>query len=383
MASFLITGARAPVALELARNLARHQHDVYVADSLRYPLAKNSVAVKQSFYIRSPKFDYSGFVRDLQTIIRAHQIEYLLPTCEEAFYVAHAKDRLGAECQVLCPDFDLISVMHDKYRMLSLASDCGVKLPQTHLLDFTDLDSYRDKLSDYVLKRRYCRFGTDVIVDLTQKKLRRFRLGLNESIVLQKKIAGQEICSYSIACNGRLTAHASYKPQYRLHHSSSIYFKPVADRSVFEFVKKYAEKHNLTGQVAFDFIRNEDGVFLLDTNPRAASGLHLLYEHDLSACLTGQAPTMTKEFNADVKPAMVRFAMLLLMLPVYALALRLKQWRKDLMLARDVISSKDDKGFFFFQIASLLELLWLALKHKKTIKAASTHDIEWDGEDIV
>lgn len=41
MVSFLITGARAPVALELARNFYSHGHRVILADSLTYPLARN------------------------------------------------------------------------------------------------------------------------------------------------------------------------------------------------------------------------------------------------------------------------------------------------------------------------------------------------------
>ena len=55
MARVLISGARAPIALELVRNLARHEHSVFTADSLRYPLAKKSRFNTEHFTVAPAK----------------------------------------------------------------------------------------------------------------------------------------------------------------------------------------------------------------------------------------------------------------------------------------------------------------------------------------
>ena len=118
MANFLVTGARAPVALEIIRNLHNNKHNAYLADSLRFPIAKNSRAVKKYFYIHQARFEYEQFVSDLIDIIVNNEIDYIIPTCEEIFYIAHAKERLEQHCHVICSDFTLLSKMHDKYIQL-------------------------------------------------------------------------------------------------------------------------------------------------------------------------------------------------------------------------------------------------------------------------
>ena len=96
MAKFLITGARAPVALELARNLSKDGHTVYIADSLRFPLARCSNFVKKIFRIAAPRLSLSQFKNDLQKIIKDYNIDLLIPTCEEVFYISAIKSSL--EC---------------------------------------------------------------------------------------------------------------------------------------------------------------------------------------------------------------------------------------------------------------------------------------------
>ena len=65
MAKFLLTGARAPVTLELLRNLSRHGHEVYLADSMLYPMAKNSRYLQHYFYIPSPKNNIQTYQNSL------------------------------------------------------------------------------------------------------------------------------------------------------------------------------------------------------------------------------------------------------------------------------------------------------------------------------
>lgn len=52
--NILITGGRAPVALELARLFKAAGHRVYAAESAKYHLCRVSSAVEASFRVPSP-----------------------------------------------------------------------------------------------------------------------------------------------------------------------------------------------------------------------------------------------------------------------------------------------------------------------------------------
>ena len=101
MANILLTGGRAPVALELARVFHAAGHAVFLAESVRFPLAGPSRAVRKNYRVPPPNADPSGFVDALLGIIRRERIDLLAPTCEELFYVARGHAALSAECAVL------------------------------------------------------------------------------------------------------------------------------------------------------------------------------------------------------------------------------------------------------------------------------------------
>jgi len=382
MSKFLLTGARAPVTLEISRNLAKHNHEVYLADSLRFPIAKNSNSIKKSFYVRQPRFKYAAFIDDLIDIIIKHKIDYLIPTCEEVFYISHAKDKLSKCCNVICTDFNSISKMHDKYTILSMIDGCGgVIAPGTKIVKYKDVNNYSSLFEKLILKKRFCRFGTDVIVNLDAKKVSKLKLSDDDEVLLQNKIIGEEYCSYSVAVDGVLTAHCTYLPRYRLSGSASLYFKPVFNNVIYEFVKLFVKKHRYTGQISFDFIANTKGMFLIECNPRASSGVHLLSDDNLASIFVDS--TNIVDANVVRDPAAIKLLMLIMMLPLEVAKFNLNTWWSDFKIAKDVISMNGDKGFFLYQIISLAELVYLSIKLKKSMRVVATYDIEWDGDNIV
>ncbi|MFX4282809.1 hypothetical protein ACOL3J_11110, partial [Aliarcobacter butzleri] len=71
-------------------------------------------------------------------------------------------------------------------------------------------------------------------------------------------------------------SHVIYKPKYLLNQAASTYFEYYDDRRLDDFIKKFAQNTNYTGQVAFDFIDDGEDIYILECNPRATSGLHLI-----------------------------------------------------------------------------------------------------------
>ncbi|VAW68026.1 hypothetical protein MNBD_GAMMA10-788, partial [hydrothermal vent metagenome] len=171
MAKLLLTGARAPAALELARNLHRHGHQVIIVDSLVYPLARNSKAIDRFYKIPGPKENIKKFKKKLLLIIQQEKIDYLIPTCEEIFYISFLKSELEKCCQVLCPDFDLIIKLHSKIKILDLCADKGVGIPSTQIIEKSNLEKLAE-INGVIAKKEFCRFGTDVLLSPTREMLK-------------------------------------------------------------------------------------------------------------------------------------------------------------------------------------------------------------------
>ncbi|MBP1993225.1 hypothetical protein [Paenibacillus eucommiae] len=130
----LITGGRAPAALELARLIAAAGWQVYAAESAAHHLCRVSRAVTRSFAVPSPAKDVAGFVAALADIVQREGIELLIPTCEEIFYVSAGLERLGRLCQVFAPPLQQLRMLHSKWEFIRRAEELGLTVPATRLI---------------------------------------------------------------------------------------------------------------------------------------------------------------------------------------------------------------------------------------------------------
>lgn len=383
MSRFLITGARSPVALELMRNLVRHGHQVVVADSLRYPLAKHSRYASKYVRFSSPVSDLNQFKENLIAHIKAEKIDYLLPTCEEIFYIAFFKNQLSEHCKVLCDSFEVLSRLHSKYTIMEMAKGCGIEIPETERVEVKHLKLYSGGLSGKVLKAEYSRFGVGAILTISKKNVNKFICQARSPIVLQQKIQGTEYCTYSIAVNGSLVCHSCYQPLYRSAGSAGIYFKPAIHDKIRFFVESFVKKHQYTGQIGFDIIDNGTAIYLIECNPRATSGLHLVLNEDLAACLLGQMPALIDgACPFDSQPAMIGLAMKLTGLPLACVSFKLWQWYHDYSAAKDVLAADESRSFMLYCLLSLAELIKKSISTGRSLQSVSTVDIEWNGQKL-
>ncbi|MCL1123432.1 hypothetical protein [Shewanella surugensis] len=378
MKRFLITCARAPVSLELARNLNRHGHQVFMTDSLRFPLAKNSRSLTKFLITPSPRGNIDVYQAALLDIIAEHKIDYLLPMCEESFYISAIKASLAEYCEVLCPDFNLMRQLHSKYDILSLCDDTGITLPQTELLDFTHPIT-QTSLSNSIVKREFCRFGTDVLLSPTPDSVQKLHSNAAGRILKQEKIIGTEYCTYAIAVKGKVFAQAIYQPTHRLKVAAGIYFKPIKNKRVSDFIHAFCQKHEYTGHLGFDIIETADNIYIIECNPRATSGLHLLESANLADAFLGLKPQHPTSLN---QAKMISVMMLIAGLPFAIHQRKINTWYQDYKQAKDVMICSQDYGFSWFQFISLAELIHIAIKDKISVREAATQDFEWDGETI-
>ena len=381
MAAFLLTGIRLPYAIDLARNLARHGHRVVAADSIRFPVGRHTRAVRKFHRVHAPRTHWTAFGQDVLDIVRAEAIDHVVPTCEEATYLARLKPWLPAGCRAVCADFELHAKLHSKAGILELAADCGIGLPRTEVVDAAELTTRAADLSDRVVKPEYSRFGTDVLVAPDARAVKDLvaRTGGAPRYLIQERVGGVEYFSYNIAHAGRLRLHVTYQPIHRFRNGPSVYFRPLRHEAVARFVEAFVRKHDISGQLSFDLMDDGRRPYLIECNPRTSNGLHLAAATaDLGACLTAPGP-LTTVTEGD---AMIGGAMVLVGLPAAYAAGNLRGWWSDYRRARNVISAPGDPLVPGYQFLSGGEFLVRAVRERVSFASAATWDIDWNGQEL-
>ncbi|WP_080839252.1 hypothetical protein [Cohnella massiliensis] len=392
----LITGGRAPVALEWARRFAACGHRVFAAESVDRYLCRVSRSVVRSYRVPKPNEDEAGYREAIRSIVKRESIDLAVPTCEEIFHLAKFKTDLESEtgCAVFCEPIETLDRLHNKRSFIELAASRGAQVPFTRPVESDELletlaqeERFGSKL---VLKPVYSRFGANVhIVERARLKsllrnadLRRL-IEPSASWIAQQYLEGAPLCSYSVARAGVVTAHASYVPVYAAGRGAGIFFKAVEDADLREWVARFVRAESFTGQISFDFIRTQDGtLYPIECNPRATSGVHLLprdgrlVDAIAGPAGAGEAPLLPE----PDRTSMLALAMLLFGTKELLAPRRWKAWTASFFGSRDIVFRRDDPGPFFEQFRILLETGKTAAARKISLLEASTIDMEWNGE---
>jgi hypothetical protein len=373
----LILGARAPACLEWARCFHAAGWRVSVGDSLRWPVGRYSNAVQDYVRLPEPCGNPAGWIATLAKAVAARGVDLVVPTCEEAFYLAHGRARIAA--RVVTPPFELMHELHHKGRFAEKVKGWVVEAPETHLVETREAASSfaaRHDTRGWVFKPAYSRFASRTLLRPEPAQVARQQPTPAQPWVAQRYVPGREHCSYSLLVEGRLTAHASYHPRYRVGPGSGIWFEPTFPAPVRAFVEQFGAETGYTGQVAFDFIEQADGSCrVLECNPRATSGVHLFADEPdaLVGALLGADGVLTPA----PRPRQVALAMLLFAAGRHVFDARF--WR-DYRAAPDVVTRPGDFGPLFAQLPGLVEIVGRALSRRRGLLAAATADIEWDGQ---
>lgn len=374
----IVSGLRAPAALHACRALAVAGYTVVGTDALWWPTGRFSNSVQHYHRHASPVTDPVGFERDVRALLERYQPVAWLPTCEEIFHLARLP--LPALQAVLrAPGFDTLIGAHrkDTFAEQALALRQGPDHTQ-RLESLADRDACRPEARRLVFKPVFSRFASQVLVRPTMDQLDRLNPSLQAPWVAQRYLGGEEICAYALAEKGQVLGCVLYRGKHQAGQGASIYFEPTQDPRIDAFVKRYVERHQWTGQVAFDFRRDEHGTPLaIECNPRATSGLHLWEPNAaLGAALMGQSATLSP---VSATP-MVGLAMLAMALPKALKARHFKAWRRDWDQATDAVGAPGDRLPALLQLLALAEIGTKALISRKGLLETSTADIEWNGQ---
>jgi hypothetical protein len=376
--SFLITGARAPVALHLARLLHGAGHVVHLADSLAHPLGA-ATRMKAGYHpIPSLRDDPDRAAAVLAGLIGALRIDLVIPTCEEVLHLARIWQDQPMPAPLFAPPFVHLEEAHNKFRFITLCARLGLPAPRTRLIRTPDdLAALAPEARSLVFKPVWSRFATRTLIRPDPRRLTRITPGPNDPWVAQDFVAGEELCAYAVAHAGRVTVLAAYRGLVRAGLGASVAFKPVEDPALTRFVTGFVEGTGWSGQISFDLIRRPDGTILpIECNPRATSGLHFFRDPPaFDRALRGEGTS-----HPDVTRSQgVRLALWLYGLPQVLRSGRWSAFRQALAEVEEVMDWPGDRIGLGGQLRPLAEIARLALSQRVSLQTASTRDLEWNG----
>ena len=380
----LITGARAPACLEWARALRRAGCSVAVADSVWMPISRFSFCVERWYRLPAPVKGVNEYGEALVKAAQDFRADLILPTCEEALYIAHQKRRLERQCRVFVSDFDLMTEVHDKWSFAELTRDLPIMSPHTvRLKSDSEVAAQVGCADDLVFKPVYSRFAADIHIRPKPQDLAKIHPSPGNAWIAQRFVAGKEMCSFSILQEGHLLAHSCYNPRYRVGTGSGIYLQPLYKQPIQSFVRSFGLKTGYTGQVGFDFIEApEGGIAVLECNPRATSGIHLFDAQyaELANALRIPHPESTLEARGSAR--MVKLAMTLFAAPKLRCDTDREEFARAMQQATDIIADPNDRRPELAQFLGLGEIAVRAMFSRRSMLSASTQDIEWNGQPL-
>lgn len=302
----LVTGSRLPVALETIRKLGRSGHRVDACDSFWSAPGNHSRHVAASFVTASPRDDTERFLEDVVRIVRTREIERLLPSFEEVFYLSRlsAREELGAV--LFAPPFATLALLHDKGRLAGLASALGVRVAPTIVAsDADELARACRAFPRFFARPCFTRGSVALFTNAGPRagamRLEDCRPTPESPYVVQPFLEGREVCTYGIAHRGRLAAHVAYAHPLQRAHAPAMSFESVVSDEARTVVARLVEHTRYHGQISLDFLATAEGLFLVECNPRPSAGLALMPDAMFDEALLDRHPDTTLVAPAGVR----------------------------------------------------------------------------------
>ncbi|KAF2769142.1 hypothetical protein EJ03DRAFT_363193 [Teratosphaeria nubilosa] len=304
----LLTNGRFPVSLDLARQLRKAGHQVFVVDPMEYHVCAFSITVKSSMQVPAPHDDAKGYAQGVLTAIEKWQIDQIIPIHEEIFFLAECGEPAILE-RLFAPPFALLVRLHNKWEFTKMMQRLGMDVPEAQLcrnyddVERLNLEKYKHGMA---LKPCFGRACSGIYRLESSEPLPEstdLNIGNHNHYIAQEWIKGTRYCSYSVVREGRVEATSLYPVTDTIDGSSCVYFEQKYHEGIYnyilEFVRRCSEIEGpFSGQLAFDFVEDLENnrLVTIECNPRSTSGIHLWTRTPyLAYVLTNSIPEVRRE----------------------------------------------------------------------------------------
>lgn len=255
----LLSNGRFPVSLDLARQLRKAGHRVYVVDPMQFHVCKFSRDVKKSWQSSAPSSDPEGYIETVKKAIRLGQIDIIIPMHEEILYLAESQEPEILK-RLFAPAFIDLYQLHNKWEFSELLDRVGLDRPEAYFCTKPADVAKLDKSREWALKPVFGRSATGVQHLRAGGDLDLSAIGISPQnpFIAQEWLYGNRYCTYGIFRRGEVQAFCVYPVMETIDGSSSVYFEATEHEEIKEYVLTLVRKLKLSGQLAFDMI--ETGV---------------------------------------------------------------------------------------------------------------------------
>ncbi len=376
----LITGARFEAATALIRGLHKGGISVHAADSYKMAPGLHSHSHSTTAHVvPSPSHEPIRFAEAVAQIVRDEQIDVVMPSFEEGFYLSHYTELIPAP--LFAPPFETISQLHNKAHFTQLCSTLGLPIPKTSIVSSREeLREAIGHFDDFVARPAYSRGGMVYLTNhgprAGEKTVDDCEPTSDNPWLVQEYIDGQDACSFSVVRDGKIVLHCVYEPTIPSPGGWSMQFGSINDFGSYEKACKIAEHFNYNGFLSFDYRRtkaSKDGFVMIECNPRSSAGAYLVPE-----ALLGPAIFDDRGEVRMIEPGAKRQYGIYLLDP-HLSKLPLTKIIHELLTTPDAYLKPDDVLPAFYFLISRRHWSAVAKKEHISVGHAFLEDITWDG----
>jgi hypothetical protein len=200
--------------------------------------------------------------------------------------------------------------------------------------------------------------------------------------LVQEYVDAEDVCSYSVARDGRVLAHLEYEIPAKLDDTYGIQFVSAEPTESLPLVERIVAELGYTGQISFDYKRAPSGLLMIECNPRATHGLALAPDEVLDRAICHPDEV---EGPLLVEPGRTLQFDLGIVNDVLGGKLPAMRGLRDLLTVRDLYLDKFDIVPALYGLALVrhdMAARHLAQHKHAEIAEALTDDVMWNGEPI-
>lgn len=379
----LVTSSRMPYAVGMVRKLAEAGHTVYASDAYELAPGSHSKYLAGHFVTGSPRDATEQFVDDVERIATENEIELIVPSFEEVFYLATQRDRLEKVTRLYAPPFEALARVHDKATFQALTDKLGIRTPKTLVARSDDeLREHIERFPRYFARAAFSRGGVAL---LTNTGPLAGHVAIDDCHptpespwLVQEYVDGPMLCTYTTMHDGRATSHCTYRAPRQWEHSTAIAFESVDGTETLEIASTIAGDLGYTGQMSLDFVEDDGTLYMIECNPRATDGLLLVDANDLDeGLIDGERELTMVPPGEEVQLSMAVFGQMF--------DEGLTDWPRsihDLARIRDANKGWHDHMPTLYNFLAFAHHAKLEMKERTALFVAMAGDISWDGQPI-
>ncbi|MBN1530550.1 MAG: hypothetical protein JW895_15915 [Thermoleophilaceae bacterium] len=379
----LVTSARMPFALAVMRRLREAGHEVFSSDTYAAAPGNHSRYVSAHVVTASPRAETGRFVDQVAAFCDEHDVDVIVPTWEEAFYLSTHREQLEQVARLYTPPFGTLARVHDKHSFERLVEDLGIRAPEGVTVRSDDeMSEALARWPRYFGRGVFSRGGVTLLTNTGPLAGAVSPADVHPTPdapwLVQEFVDGPMVCTYSTLHGGRVTGHCTYRGPRQYHHSTAVQFESIAGDESLAVVTRLGEALGYTGQMSLDFVDSGDGLVIIECNPRTTDGVLLMEADELAGALLDPDRELLM-----VPPGRITQLDLAVIGTMFSDGLReVPGTIHDLLHIPGADRGWHDELPSLYSFLAFCHHERLSLREHQKLQVAMYEDVSWDGEPI-